>query len=169
MYGMRSHPYGYLLKALTEGAGEIREQLLPVPDEAARWRPAEDEWAVVEIAAHLRDAEGLYGEQIRCIARRPGTDLPVVDLEGLAAERRYLEEDLHQALAQFTRLRRITASLLWELDPDDWERTGHHRYRGDVSIAQIARELNQHDLSHLWQARRVLEQWRETEGRGASW
>lgn len=167
MYGMRGHPYGYLLKALTEGAGEIQDQLLSTPEEAARWRPAEDEWAVVEIAAHLRDAEELYGEQLRCIAGRADAELPVVDLQLLAEERRYLDEDLPRAVAQFARLRRATAYLLFDLDIDDWEREGRHRYRGPVSIAQIARELNEHDLGHLWQARRVLDRWQAE--RGASW
>jgi hypothetical protein len=41
------------------------------------------------------------------------------------------------------------------LDEDDWARTGIHRYRGPISIYDIIRELHQHDLEHLYQARRL--------------
>jgi hypothetical protein len=50
----------------------------------------------------------------------------------------------------------------------DFERTAVHPYRGEVTLGQIARELAQHDLEHLWQVRRLkfelLEAARETSG-----
>jgi hypothetical protein len=49
--------------------------------------------------------------------------------------------------------------LLYTLDDDDWSRTGLHPYRGEVSIRDIARELHEHDLQHLNQARRTREAW----------
>ena len=48
-------------------------------------------------------------------------------------------------------------NLLWSLESEDWERTGRHPYSGEVSIARLAREHIEHDLEHLWQARRLAE------------
>ena len=47
--------------------------------------------------------------------------------------------------------------MLRTLDEDDWQRTGIHPYRGKVSIHDIARELHEHDLEHLYQARIIRE------------
>ena len=43
------------------------------------------------------------------------------------------------------------------LDEDDWERCGVHPYRGEISIHAIVRSLHEHDLEHLYQARRLNE------------
>jgi hypothetical protein len=43
------------------------------------------------------------------------------------------------------------------LSEDEWQRTGVHPYRGRVSIYDIAREMHEHDLEHLYQARRLRE------------
>ncbi|MDZ7727242.1 MAG: hypothetical protein U5Q44_03065 [Dehalococcoidia bacterium] len=47
--------------------------------------------------------------------------------------------------------------LLVELDQNYWSRAGQHPDRGRLEIRDIARDLYQHDLEHLWQARRMVE------------
>lgn len=42
-------------------------------------------------------------------------------------------------------------------DVDDWELCGLHPYRGCVSIYDFAREVQEHDLEHLNQARPLRE------------
>jgi hypothetical protein len=44
------------------------------------------------------------------------------------------------------------------LDEDEWERWGHHPHRGRTSILDVAREVHEHDLEHLWQARKLRAQ-----------
>ena len=44
-----------------------------------------------------------------------------------------------------------------QVDQDDWERRGVHPYLGPLSILQCAREMSEHDLSHLWQLRRLCD------------
>ena len=53
--------------------------------------------------------------------------------------------------------RQQTVYLLWSLDAEDWERGGRHPYIGDMSVTRIAREMNEHDLAHLWQLRRLCD------------
>jgi hypothetical protein len=36
-----------------------------------------------------------------------------------------------------------------------WERQGEHPYRGPISVGQIVREMNEHDLAHLWQIMKI--------------
>ena len=58
---------------------------------------------------------------------------------------------------EFASLRRQSVYALWELDEDDWERRGVHPYLGPLTIMQVAREMNEHDLAHLWQLRRLCD------------
>jgi hypothetical protein len=58
---------------------------------------------------------------------------------------------------EFAVQRRQSVYLLWSLDPDDWERRGVHPYLGPLTIMQVAREMNEHDLAHLWQLRRLCD------------
>lgn len=147
----------WLMKAVREMSGELYRQLSGVNEKGLRWRPARGEWCLKEIAAHVRDAEILYQQQIEAIADGRGGRLPHEALDVLPAERGYIEEPLQHFLYEYEAAREETVWLLYTLDEDDWRRTGLHPYRGEISIHDIARELHEHDLQHLNQARRTRE------------
>jgi hypothetical protein len=128
----------WVLKALREAGDELIDQFYGASEDELCGRPEDDEWSLKEIAGHLRDNEEL------------------------ALEQDYRSADVQELLSAFAGFRRQAYRLLSSLAPDDWERCGRHPYRGEVTIAQIARELAEHDLGHLWQARRL----REALGRG---
>jgi hypothetical protein len=147
----------WLLKAVREATGELFNQFLGVGEGALRWRPSQREWCLKEVAAHLRDAELLYQRQIEAIIHEREPRLPHEPIDVLPDERDYLHESLRSLLYEYEAAREETVWLLRMLDEDDWQRTGLHPYRGRVSIHQIARELHEHDLQHLYQARRLRE------------
>lgn len=147
-----------MLKALHEAAGELQSQLLGLGEDDLRHRPAPDEWSLNEIAAHLRDAEASFVERLELIAGQDEPDLPNVDTAVYVMERDYQGVDLYEVLMEFSRLRHQSTGLLWSLAPYDWEREGVHPYRGRISIMQVARDMNEHDLGHLWQVRRLRRQ-----------
>jgi hypothetical protein len=151
----------WLIKAVREAAGELFQQFSGVSETGLRWRPAPDEWCLKEIAAHMRDAEQLYQRQIELMAQRRNPRLPYEPIDVLPSERDYRDEKLQNLLWEWEASREETVWILYQLDEDDWLRTGIHPYRGEVSIYQIARELHEHDLEHLVQARRLREQARE--------
>jgi hypothetical protein len=145
----------WLLKALYEAAGELEMQLWGLSKEELRWRPAEDEWCLKEIAGHLRDCEGRYLQRLRDVAELDEPEIPAFDADSIVPESDYRDLDLHEMLEAFVNLRHRTTALLWSLDPQAWQRRGIHPYLGPLTVTQIAREMNEHDLSHLWQARRL--------------
>ncbi|MEX1253964.1 MAG: DinB family protein [Dehalococcoidia bacterium] len=146
-----------MLKALREAAHELESQLWGLDEDDVRRRPSEDELSLKEIAGHLRDCEEHLLECLERIVDGDNPQLPAFDADMLLLEQDYGEIDLYEAMERFEYLRHRTVSLLWSLEGDDWERTGSDPYRGVVSITQLAREQNEHDLEHLWQARRVRE------------
>jgi hypothetical protein len=145
----------WLLKAVRESTGELFNQFAGLQEEALCWRPAAGEWCLKEVAAHLRDAEALHQRQIELISREHEPRLPYEAIDVLPFERDYRDESLVRLLREFESAREETVWLLRMLSEADWQRTGIHPYRGAVSIADLVRELHQHDLEHLYQARNL--------------
>ncbi len=151
-------PQGWVLKALREAGNSLLSEFHGLGEEELRWRPDGGGPSLKEVASHLRDAEELTLAQMGAIAEGEAGEVPAWDVDVLLLERDYREGDLAAALAEFRRLRRETTYLLWGLSPPEWERAGEHPYRGPVTLGQLARELAEHDLEHLWQVRRLKEQ-----------
>ncbi len=152
---------GWVLKALREAGSSLISELYDVDEESLVWRPAEGEWSLKEIAAHLRDAEELALAQFNALVAGSSSALPAWDVDVLPQERDYQSGEIALVLASFRGLRRETTYLLWALTEADWQRSAEHPYRGPVTLGELARELSQHDLEHLWQVRQLKERLRE--------
>ena len=154
-YEAEAGPRRWLLKAVRESSGELFNQFSGISEERLRWRPAVDEWCLKEVAAHLRDAEALYQRQIELIAREREPRLPHEAIDILPSEHDYRDVPLTRLLNEYESAREETVWILRMLGEEDWQRTGLHPYRGRISIYDIVHELHQHDLEHLYQARRL--------------
>ncbi|MBI2767510.1 MAG: DinB family protein [Chloroflexi bacterium] len=148
----------FLLKAMSEASGELRRcfsglrrrQLL-LPGKAA-----DDGWTMLGIAVHLRDTElGIVG-QLQAILSSREPEIANVDIDDIPFVEDYRDVDEEEALDGFHYYRRHTSYTLWDLGDSQWQRGGLHPYRGRITVLDIARETYQHDLEHLWQARRML-------------
>ncbi len=150
----------FLLKALGEASGELRQSLhgvrrsgLLIPGTGV-----DEPWTLLGLAAHVRDVELGVHEQLETILRHRGEPrLLHVGIDDIPFPEDYADEDEEEVLDEFHYYRRQTAYTLWDCAEADWERGGIHPYRGRLTILQLARELYQHDLEHLWQARRMTE------------
>ena len=149
----------FLLKALGEAAGELQRSFYGVPErelqrEAA---PPDDGWCLLAIPFHALQVEKGVQAQIQTILSSRRGDLRNVDMDDIPFREDFIEEDVEELVEEFHYLRRRSTYLLWDIDERDWNRTAEHPYRGQISVLQIAREMYQHDLEHLWQARRILD------------
>lgn len=154
-------PQAWVLKALREAGSSLISELYDVDEESLVWRPAEGEWSLKEIAAHVRDAEELALAQFNAFAAGSSSALPAWDVDLLPQERDYQSEEMARVLASFRGMRRETTYLLWAITEADWQRSAEHPYRGPVTLGELARELAQHDLEHLWQVRQIKERLRQ--------
>jgi|SRR5215213_49736 len=146
----------FLLKAIGEAGRELAEELYGIKRRDAIRRDA-DGWSYLVIAAHVRDHERMTLSYIERILSRRTPALEAIDTERVLDDPSLVTEDIDRLVSEFLYLRRDTQLLLYDLSPAAWERCGIHEYRGPCSVIQLARELNQHDLEHLWQARRMRE------------
>jgi hypothetical protein len=146
--------HAFLLKALREAAEELEGEFYNLPRRQLTERQG-DEWSLIQIAGHLRDREELNLNYLRRMisSRRPL--LEIVDLESLVEENAYTPSDLSGLLYGFSDARQNAIYLLYNLSDRQWRREGDHPYRGALRVDQLVKEMNEHDLAHLWQVKRL--------------
>jgi hypothetical protein len=146
-----------LLDAL-RATPEVLEALLDgyTQAQATAARGGEEEWSIVEVVCHLRDAEEQALARMRLM--RDATD-PVIaayDQERWARERRYAEPSLPEALAAFNRFRAQHVTELAQLSPQEWQRSGQHEEQGTITISSHTLHIVSHDALHAAQIARQL-------------
>ncbi|MPZ23356.1 MAG: hypothetical protein GEU28_07390 [Dehalococcoidia bacterium] len=147
----------FLLKALHEVGSDLAGQFygLAAGELDARDR---DGWSLRQVLCHLRDAEAQFLDQVEGILHERAAREPVlrcVNLDLLVVERDYDSADMGETLGEYRWLRTRSCYALADAWGTDWERTGRHPYRGSLTLAEIVREMNEHDLEHVWQVRRI--------------
>jgi tRNA-binding protein len=120
------------------------------------FKPRPDRWSVIEILAHLADAEIVGAWRIRSILAANATTLQPYDQDRWAATFRYASADPFESLAVFRATRSSTLSLLRRVDPSLYDNHGMHGERGRETVAHIARLYAGHDRNHLGQIERLL-------------
>lgn len=114
--------------------------------------PAEEGWAPVEIACHLRDVEReVMQPRLRLILDGENPYLPAVESDQWAEERQYARQDGPQALRDFVAARKETIALLRGLEEQDWRHTARHALFGPTTLEEQARFIARHDLLHVEQ------------------
>jgi hypothetical protein len=146
-----------LLDALRVTPDTLTGLLAGVTQEQARVAKGGDEnWSVVEVLCHLRDAEE-YGLQRDILMRdRDNPDILPWDQEKLALERNYAAQNLRAVLAEFIALRQQRVAVLEGLSPEGWKRTGNHREIGAIDIFSHVLHMVSHDAIHCAQIARQI-------------
>ncbi|MDQ1402134.1 MAG: hypothetical protein QOG03_450 [Actinomycetota bacterium] len=114
------------------------------------------EWSPAQVVAHLADAELVYGFRLRKVVTEPYPHLAAFDENAWADRFALIDEEPKDALARWRVLRESNLRIFDSLVDDEWERTGMHAERGEMSTADIAELLADHDRNHLDQIRKSL-------------
>jgi tRNA-binding protein len=135
-------------------------------DTELRWTPTPDKWSIAQIVAHLADCEVVSAYRVRMILSAPGTAIQPFDQNAWARALDYQNLDAFGSLALFRVLRRSFLAIVHGLGDEALDRFGVHAERGRESIRHLLRLYAGHDINHLQQIERLLEQ-REGEDQGA--
>jgi hypothetical protein len=147
----------WLLKALRETAHAMESLLWDLDDDALDRRPADDEWSCRELVTHMCEMERRYIQRLERIVRLDEPHIDAFDADSAVPDDDADEQSAFDVMDEFAVQRRQAVYLLWSLDDADWQRRGVHPYLGPLTITQVAREMNEHDLAHLWQLRRLCD------------
>lgn len=125
-------------------------------EQAQAARGGDENWSVVEVICHLRDAEQRGLERTRAMRDEDNPFLPAFDQEAWAHDRDYAAGDLQEAFAEYLHLRARHIAELAALPPDAWERPGQHEEQGRITISAHTLHLVSHDSVHAAQIARQL-------------
>lgn len=137
---------------LRASASSIRAEVESLPEEAARWHPAEGEWCVLECLGHIIEAEkrGFAG-RIRHILEADEPPLAAWDQLLVERERNDCKRDIPELLNEFLGLRESSVGLVAGLRPEQLERAGGHEKIGRLTVGEVIQEWVHHDRNHLRQ------------------
>ena len=116
----------------------------------------DEDWSVVQVICHLRDAEEISLQRVSSILDQDDPPIFGYDQAALARERNYQGQDLRLALEAFIAFRRQYLATLSSIQPDEWNRTGRHNEIGQITILSHAVHHACHDAIHCAQIARQL-------------
>jgi hypothetical protein len=146
-----------LLDALKATPETLTGLVAGVSEAQARAAKGGDEdWSVVEVICHLRDAEEISLQRIEAMRDQDVPLIPGYAQEALARERDYKSADLKSALAGFIAFRQRLVATLSAFTPEQWERAGQHKEFGRITIFSHVVHKVSHDAIHCAQIARQL-------------
>lgn len=142
---------------IAEGTGTRLRGLVADASDALRTRPEPSEWSVLEVVAHIVDAELVCATRYRWTIAHDEPELIGYDQDRWVDRLGANEADPHDLLEMFDVLRRANVRLFRTATSEDKRRVAHHTERGPESVADLFRLMAGHDLFHIEQAQRTLE------------
>jgi DinB family protein len=123
------------------------------PADAVVWPPAVGRWSILEIAAHLADAELLASTRIRRIITQDRPEMRGYKQELWAQSLAYGQQKIEAMSARFVVLRRENAALLEMIGEEVWRLKGRHDEYGELSLRELIEDYITHTAKHLDQMR----------------
>lgn len=120
-------------------------------------RGGDENWSVIEVVCHLRDAEERALERMRAMRDEEHPFLASYDQAAWAMARNYAQSSMSDALAGFLTLRKAHWDALAALSPEQWQRTGQHAEQGQITIFGHTLHMVSHDMVHAAQIARQLQ------------
>ncbi len=124
--------------------------------EAARWKPDEKTWSMLEIMAHMLDIER---EDFRVLLdlsfHHPGKKRDRIAPEAWVTERKYNERDLTETLADFANERADSLAWLRNLESPDWD-LSYEMPWGTIRTGDVMAAWAAHDILHMRQMVKLL-------------
>lgn len=120
-------------------------------DPGALNRPGREGWSVRDVLIHLSDAELVGALRFRMVLAEERPALPVYEQDAWKKRLHYLWRSPEAALSLFQQTRFGTAELLRQCAIGDWDRTGVHPARGEMTLGALLQLYADHAAEHVAQ------------------
>ncbi len=120
-------------------------------DDELNWRSRNEDWSIVEVIAHLADAEDNSHERVKRMLAEEHPSFLDYDEKAWARDRDYRSKTLDEVLTRFCDQREAHIRTLEALDDTGWARTGDHNTMGALTVSSITDSMISHDMMHLGQ------------------
>jgi len=134
-------------------ADEIGEFLSSCPIASVVWPPGAGRWSILEITAHLADAELLASARIRRIITQDRPEMLGYQQELWARSLAYGQRKIETVSARLILLRQENAGLLETIGDEVWRLKGRRDEYGELSLRALIDDYITHTAKHLDQMR----------------
>jgi len=124
--------------------------VLARPADQLRRRPADDRWAPLEYACHVRDVYLLYRVRLLLMLREDDPLFANWDQDATAVEGRYLEQDPAAVSAQLHAAAMELADAFDGVRGEQWERRGRRSDGARFDVAGFGRYMIHDPVHHLY-------------------
>jgi len=135
----------------------VEPLIIGLSSEQLRWRASPDEWSIIEVCCHVRDAGEISTLRITRLATEDDPTIEGYDEQALARERDYLGDDIARVRPALRTAWSGLAETLERLPPEAWQRAGRHPERGALTLAIEAQRYAEHARTHLEQLRTLCQ------------
>lgn len=127
-------------------------------DQAHDLHDGPEGWSIIEVVCHLRDFDIIFYNRAKMMIEQDHPQLPGYDHEAMAIEKDYQSEELAYAFYDLKESRKAFVEFFKSLTDEQWERTGVHPERESFTMTDAVQQVGLHDLDHLEQITRILEE-----------
>lgn len=130
----------------------ITALIADIDDAQVRWKPAPEEWSLLEVIGHLYDEEREdFRPRLDILLHRPDAPWPPIDPVNSVREHRYNKRDPDEVLDAFGNERDVSLAWLRSLRSPDWTATARTPSGSTISAAEMLHAWLAHDMLHIRQ------------------
>ena len=146
-----------LLARLEDTPGRIAAAVEGQPSAQLAERTAVEAWSALAVLAHIRSSDDFVSSRLVMMLVRDEPQLLAFDERRWCDVMAYADADFHELLTGFACKRAELIRALRRLAPRDWQRTGLHESRGQITLLETLRHLVEHEAEHCLQIETLLE------------
>jgi hypothetical protein len=144
------------LDAAERSPKEIAAAVSGLPDKALRYKPAPEQWCVLEILGHLADVEIIYGYRLRQMLADIKPVIAPLDQNAWTRNLNYLDSPASELIAFYGLGRHHNLRLLRSLKASDFSKSAFHpEMQKDITVADLVERMSGHGAGHLQQIERL--------------
>jgi hypothetical protein len=144
------------LETAEKSPKQIAAAVSGLPAETLRYKPAPDQWCILEILGHLADIEIVYAYRLRQMLADKKPVIAPMDQNDWARNLGYMEVPPAELIALYGLNRHSNLRLLRRLTLADLGKSAcHPELQKDVSVAELIERLAAHGTSHLEQIEKL--------------
>lgn len=135
---------------------QIAAAVSGLPDKTLRYKPSPEKWCILEILAHLADAEIAFAYRFRQMLADKDPVIAPIDQDAWAKNLGYLESSPPELVALYGLNRHATLQLLRRMKPDDLKKSAFHpELKAPLTVATLLERMAEHGTNHLAQIERL--------------
>jgi uncharacterized damage-inducible protein DinB len=142
----------HIVDDLRNARSDLLASVQDVSPDDLRRRPAEGEWSVIELLAHLPDVDRYYLSQAQQLRDVPGHAFVYFDEDAWARENPdAIDRDPRDVKLAMAAAHDEVVRWARSLTPDELDRAGGHPARGSISVREMLERIANHDRRHTEQ------------------